>query len=370
MRPRVAAAPRIAPVGFADGRPDLNRGPHRPERCALPGCATPRVRRRLSQRTSRGDRPRDDTQALSILGRDSLGAPPLALLRPRWRRPGAPAFVGMARRRGRPASSDYELMESSGVKSVRLPMYWTGIQPETPARRRARLRRLRPRGRTGRRTRDPDHALRLGPPEWAAARDRSTCRSRRAWQRWAWATFLRDAVDRYGPDGSFWHENPDLPYLPIRTLGDLERGEHRHLLRLDRPRRVREAAARSPAGSCTADPGARVLVGGLFGRPLQIPPNIGLRRLPLPALPGAATSSATSTASPCTPTSPTPARCGPRSATCGGSCALHHDARTPLYVTEPVLGGICRDVRRARRAGRWHRGSLCRTRPERRSSFA
>ena len=26
------------------GRPDLNRGPHRPERCALPGCATPRGR--------------------------------------------------------------------------------------------------------------------------------------------------------------------------------------------------------------------------------------------------------------------------------------------------------------------------------------
>ena len=24
------------------GRPDSNRGPHRPERCALPGCATPR----------------------------------------------------------------------------------------------------------------------------------------------------------------------------------------------------------------------------------------------------------------------------------------------------------------------------------------
>ena len=29
--------------GFpTSGRPDLNRGPHRPERCALPGCATPR----------------------------------------------------------------------------------------------------------------------------------------------------------------------------------------------------------------------------------------------------------------------------------------------------------------------------------------
>jgi hypothetical protein len=34
------------------GRPDLNRGPHRPERCALPGCATPR-RWRLSQSATR-----------------------------------------------------------------------------------------------------------------------------------------------------------------------------------------------------------------------------------------------------------------------------------------------------------------------------
>ena len=29
-------------VSHQSGRPDLNRGPHRPERCALPGCATPR----------------------------------------------------------------------------------------------------------------------------------------------------------------------------------------------------------------------------------------------------------------------------------------------------------------------------------------
>ncbi len=29
--------------GLLSGRPDLNRGPHRPERCALPGCATPRL---------------------------------------------------------------------------------------------------------------------------------------------------------------------------------------------------------------------------------------------------------------------------------------------------------------------------------------
>ena len=32
----------LHPLPRQSGRPDLNRGPHRPERCALPGCATPR----------------------------------------------------------------------------------------------------------------------------------------------------------------------------------------------------------------------------------------------------------------------------------------------------------------------------------------
>src|SRR4051794_10104142 len=35
-------AARRAETEAKSGRPDLNRGPHRPERCALPGCATPR----------------------------------------------------------------------------------------------------------------------------------------------------------------------------------------------------------------------------------------------------------------------------------------------------------------------------------------
>ena len=37
------------------GRPDSNRGPHRPERCALPGCATPR--RRAEYPTATGPLP-------------------------------------------------------------------------------------------------------------------------------------------------------------------------------------------------------------------------------------------------------------------------------------------------------------------------
>ena len=50
--PRQQEAPSILliPAGNQSGRPDLNRGPHRPERCALPGCATPRCRRQYHTR--------------------------------------------------------------------------------------------------------------------------------------------------------------------------------------------------------------------------------------------------------------------------------------------------------------------------------
>jgi hypothetical protein len=40
--PGARARKNPAFTGLLSGRPDLNRGPHRPERCALPGCATPR----------------------------------------------------------------------------------------------------------------------------------------------------------------------------------------------------------------------------------------------------------------------------------------------------------------------------------------
>ena len=40
--PAATKRPRVSGAFQKSGRPDLNRGPHRPERCALPGCATPR----------------------------------------------------------------------------------------------------------------------------------------------------------------------------------------------------------------------------------------------------------------------------------------------------------------------------------------
>src|SRR5690348_10897787 len=48
-----SADPRRGAGFLASGRPDLNRGPRRPERRALPGCATPRWGLSLAARARR-----------------------------------------------------------------------------------------------------------------------------------------------------------------------------------------------------------------------------------------------------------------------------------------------------------------------------
>ena len=176
---------------------------------------------------------------------------------------------------GPTSERDYALMESSGVASVRLPMYWAGIQSETPFAAEPDFDGF-------------DHDVRLaaeheirvmpfvwGSPEWAAPR-RSTYPSPTPWQRWGWATFLRDAVGPLralrAPSGA--NTRP----CPICRSAAGRSGTSR----TSSPSRARPAPSsyarllRASGRVLHAiDPGARVLVGGLFGRPLQIPPNTG-----------------------------------------------------------------------------------------------
>ncbi len=184
-----------------------------------------------------------------------------------------PGFIGVSPQSAA-SSSDFELMREAGVESVRLPLYWTVVQAEAPTvaepdwsgfDREVRLA--------------AEAGLRVmpfvwGSPDWVAPRP-GDLPVRSSWQRWGWASLLREAVDRYGPNGSFWKENPALPFLPIRRWEIWN--EENIVTFANRP---------DPAGFATlirisgrvlhrADPGSKVILGGLFGRPLQIPPNVG-----------------------------------------------------------------------------------------------
>jgi hypothetical protein len=181
------------------------------------------------------------------------------------------SFTGMAPQ-GETTELDYALMSSSGIHSVRLPMFWSSIQPENRFVSSPDFdgfdRQVKMAAEVG---------IRIFPflystPDWVAP-DRETLPVGSDWERWAWRVFLRDAERRYGPEGSFWEEHSRLDYLPIRKWEIWNEPNIVTFAEPTGPRRyavlVREAG-RVLHGE---DPASKVIVGGLFGRPLQVPPN-------------------------------------------------------------------------------------------------
>ena len=171
-----------------------------------------------------------------------------------------------------PSEPDFELMERAELDSVRLPLYWSAVESVSPF------------------FREPDwdgfdhgvelaarHEMRVlpfvwGSPPWVLPEPRlepvDTAGHRRAW-----ASFLRRAVRRYGPNGIFWRENEDLPYQPIRKW---EIWNEQNIVTFgtadpERFARLVQISGRAVKG---VDPGANLILGGFFGRPLQVPPNV------------------------------------------------------------------------------------------------
>jgi hypothetical protein len=180
-------------------------------------------------------------------------------------------FVGVSPQN--PASrADYRLMSEAGITSVRLPLNWIGVESQSPLADEPNWSGF-----------DAEVALaaeadiRIMPfitstPEWVAT-DPLVMPIHSSWQRWAWSSFLRKTVARYGPDGIFWEEHPDLSYLPIRHW---EIWNEENIVTFAKPDPAGFAALVRISGRTLhrADPGAKVILGGLFGRPLQIPPNV------------------------------------------------------------------------------------------------
>jgi hypothetical protein len=117
-----------------------------------------------------------------------------------------------------------------------------------------------------------------GTPAWAAELDGSDCvelecatfapRSDEALE--AWGTFVGAAVERYGPDGEFWAENPDLPEEPIRAwqIWNEQNSPTFYQPAPDVPGYAKLLATAEEAIHAQ-DPAAEVVLGGMFGTPLN-----------------------------------------------------------------------------------------------------
>jgi hypothetical protein len=172
---------------------------------------------------------------------------------------------------------EYDAMVSAGAGSVRDQLTWRAAQPyaswdEVPPERRGSFRDeegvptdwmlsdLQVRLAAARRMRvmpvvqsSPDWAARQPGDLWSPPRDPQS-----------YARFLAALVRRYGPNGSFWAENPELPRRPVRDW-QIWNEPHFRQFWSDQPyERDYVALLRSAhAAIKAADPGARVVLAGL-----------------------------------------------------------------------------------------------------------
>jgi len=183
-----------------------------------------------------------------------------------------PGFVGISPQNSGTAK-DYELMREAGIKSVRQPLVWRAVEPENPAFAERQWGYFDHEVRLAARAGMEVFPFIVGSPEWVTSEEIDLPVAN-AWQRRAWASFIRAVVNRYGFDGSFWREEEDVPYVPMRRF---EIWNEQNIVSFaSEPEPARFARLIRIAGRVIhrQQPGAKVIVGGLFGRPLQIPPNV------------------------------------------------------------------------------------------------
>jgi polysaccharide biosynthesis protein PslG len=83
----------------------------------------------------------------------------------------------------------------------------------------------------------------------------------------AWSGFLAQAVARYGPNGTFWAENPTLPKHPIRNWQVWNEENFKYFVAKPNPAEYGKLVKLSYAAIKGADPGAKVVLGGMFAQP-------------------------------------------------------------------------------------------------------
>jgi len=167
--------------------------------------------------------------------------------------------------------TDGAYMKAGGIGSIRTPFTWAAIQPsETGALDWSSV--------------DPvvevaaRHGLTVLPflystPSWVASKA-TTLPVENGRQKKAWAAFVEAAVMRYGPGGEFWVEHGAkappagrLRPMPIRTWQIWNEANFFYFAFPVSPSRYAQTLEIGHRAVKSVDPGAQVLLSGLFGKP-------------------------------------------------------------------------------------------------------
>jgi polysaccharide biosynthesis protein PslG len=88
-------------------------------------------------------------------------------------------------------------------------------------------------------------------------------------QRTGWRNFVLQTVARYGARGSFWLENPGLPKKAVHVWQIWNEPNFKYFVARPNPAEYGKLVKLSYGAVKAADPGAKVILGGLFARPIE-----------------------------------------------------------------------------------------------------
>jgi hypothetical protein len=82
-----------------------------------------------------------------------------------------------------------------------------------------------------------------------------------------WIAFCKAAVARYGPEGTFWTENPGVPFRPLRNWQVWNEPNFKFFVHKPNPAEYAQMVKISSTAIKGSDPGAKVILAGLFAWP-------------------------------------------------------------------------------------------------------
>jgi hypothetical protein len=174
-----------------------------------------------------------------------------------------------------PTEAQFQRLKRGGVQSVRIPLSWSGIEPGSPGTpewggtddlvRGAALAGLEVLPYV---TGAPGWAV---PEVWVPGSHQTvktpTHLPVSGAAAGAWSSFLGQAVARYGPGGDFWAQNPGLAERPVRTWQIWNEPNFKYFVAKPNPAEYGKLVKLSYGAVKTVDPGAKVVLAGMFARP-------------------------------------------------------------------------------------------------------
>jgi polysaccharide biosynthesis protein PslG len=165
---------------------------------------------------------------------------------------------------------EFETLDRSEIGILRLPVIWRQVEPAPDVYNWAPLDNY-----VGRAAQVGVEVLPFvyTSPQWAVSgcQGEIGCQNvpplQSAESRDAWVDFLNDLVARYGPGGEFWAANPTIPPLPFKTYQVWNEPSSPTYWKNPNAGQYAQLVKLSSDTIRAADPGARILLAGLFGTP-------------------------------------------------------------------------------------------------------